>query len=199
MAHLLNDSDSSSKTFQPINDGEQVLFEGRKHWITLLITGIGLTMAAAFPLIVIVGVYAAVPQLFEGNLLLALMSLYCMWLLMLWVALFYSWTDYYLDIWIVTDQKLVDIDQSGFFRRKVSTLHLEKVQDATVSVKGLIPTWLDYGDVVVQSAGTEHEFIIKGVARPYDMKEAVMHATGKRNEHLTAKQAPRDTTSVNAF
>ena len=70
----------------------------------------------------------------------------------LWLYGFLLWIDYWLDVWIVTDERVINIEQKGLFSRSVSELHFYNVQDVTTSVRGVIPTLLNYGDVEVQTA-----------------------------------------------
>jgi len=54
--------------------------------------------------------------------------------LFIWLTFFIIWIDYYFDIWIVTNRRIVNIEQNGLFNRKTSELELEKIQDVTTDV-----------------------------------------------------------------
>jgi len=60
----------------------------------------------------------------------------------------------------------VDIEQHGFFKREVSSFPLSKVQDVTYTVSGIIPTWLHFGDVRIQTASISEDFIMKQIPFP---------------------------------
>lgn len=96
------------------------------------------------------------------------------WTLLLWAKFFAIWTDYYLDVWIVTDRRIVNIDQKGLFHREVSTLRMERIQDVTLEIEGIIATVLGFGDVLVQTAGETGEFVIKGVNNPEHIKRKIL-------------------------
>ena len=96
------------------------------------------------------------------------------WVLLIWIKLFGVWTDYYLDTWIVTDKRIIDIEQRGFFRRHISSFRMERIQDVTIEVNGIIATLLNFGDIHVQTAGESREFIIKGIPKPKQLKEAIL-------------------------
>jgi hypothetical protein len=165
----------------PFEAHEHVVYEGRKHWLPLFIGMAVIVTLALLPAFIATGFISAGSFVIDSRGLLGFASLYCSWLLLLWVGGFRLWTDYILDIWIVTDHKLIDIEQRGLFNRHISTLHLEKVQDVTVEVNGILATTMDFGDLIVQSAGTEPEFAIRGIYHPYRMKEALLGACS----HLT--------------
>jgi uncharacterized membrane protein YdbT with pleckstrin-like domain len=102
--------------------------------------------------------------------------LFILWCLFLWVLFFFYWTDYYLDVWIITNKRIFDIDQQGIFRREVSVTNLERVQDVTVSVNGIFATFLKFGDIHVQTAGSQMDFSIKNASNPMIIKETIMRA-----------------------
>lgn len=95
-------------------------------------------------------------------------------LIFLWLYLFIFWIDYYFDVWIITNERIINIEQKGLFQRIASELHLERVQDVTAEVRGFFPTLLDFGDVIVETAGHEGHFLFRRVPDPYQYKELVM-------------------------
>lgn len=106
------------------------------------------------------------------NFSLLLLFLY---FLAIWQILFLTLADYYLDTWIITDHRVLDIQQLGLFRRDVSELRLSKIQDVNVKVKGLFPTFFNYGDVIIQTAGAVPEFKFKQIPNPYKVKDKILH------------------------
>ena len=97
------------------------------------------------------------------------------WTLIAWIKLFTIWTDYYLDVWFITNKRIIDIEQKGFFRREISTFRMERIQDITIEIKGILQTFLDFGDIHVQTAGESQEFIIRGIGHPKQIKEIIMY------------------------
>ncbi|MDP3985286.1 MAG: PH domain-containing protein, partial [bacterium] len=73
--------------------------------------------------------------------------------LSIWLFFLTEFTDYYLDLWVVTNDRIVNIEQHGLFGRTVAELDLYKVQDVTSDVRGMISTFLNYGNVHIQTAG----------------------------------------------
>src|SRR5690606_16606799 len=74
--------------------------------------------------------------------------------------------DYYFDIIIVTDRRLVDIDQEQLFYRKISELNLRDVQDTSFHRKGFFPTFLNYGEITIQTAGEKNNFVLNHLRYP---------------------------------
>ncbi len=102
--------------------------------------------------------------------------LFLLWILFIWISFFISWTNYTLDIWILTNERLIDVEQLGLFSRRESALDLEKVQDITIETNGILNTIIKSGSVIVQTAGTERDFVIKNMMHPEMVKDLVTKA-----------------------
>lgn len=92
----------------------------------------------------------------------------------IWIAAFVIWTDYYLDIWIITDQRIIDIEQTGLFSRVVSELDLKRIQDITSEVKGMAQTMFGFGDVHIQTASEQTKFNLTSIPHPVVTRRAIM-------------------------
>jgi len=91
---------------------------------------------------------------------------------------FRLWIDYYLDMWILTDKRLIDIEQTGLFQREVSEIPLFRIQDMTVSISGFLATFLKFGTIAVQTAG-EKDFHIRDISKVYEIKDLIMNQIQK--------------------
>lgn len=98
-----------------------------------------------------------------GPISVLFISLYYLYI---WLFAFFTFVDYYLDVWIVTNSRIIDIEQKGLFNRVVSEQKLYRVQDVTSEIKGFFSTFLNFGNVYVQTAGEQSRFIFKQVPRP---------------------------------
>lgn len=81
--------------------------------------------------------------------------------------------DYYLDVWIVTNERIVDIQLKGLFSRTTSETRLYRVQDVTAEMKGIGATVFDYGTVHVQTAGATGRFIFEQMPDPDEVVRAI--------------------------
>lgn len=147
------------------NEGEHVVLEVRRHWFVLFAHSFVVVLLALIPLGFIVNL-DILPINFnsEGNIFSFFMFFYLVWLFVLWLYSFYVWTDYYLDIWIITNQKIMAVEQFGFFGRKVSTLTFSKVQNVSTESHGIIATFMGFGTLQVETAGHDSDFILHHVA-----------------------------------
>jgi len=97
---------------------------------------------------------------------------------------FLIWIDYYFDVWIITTERVINVEQKGMFSRRVSELSYAKVQDITTEVLGFLPSMLNYGDVYVQTAGEQERFVFRTVSDPYHIKNIIAE-----QQQLVAKTA----------
>ncbi len=90
--------------------------------------------------------------------------------------MFYSITMYLLDTWIITNHRVIDSEQHGFFDRTVSELSLLKIQDVSTEINGPIATWLKFGNLEIQTAGAREKFLFKQIPNPLLIKDQLMKA-----------------------
>jgi len=162
-----------------LDKNEKVLLEVRKHWFILFSETFFLVFLLILPILVVIGVKIInVPQFIKltGDSSFLYIAIIAIWLLFIWIIFFVIWTKYYLDILILTNKRIIDIEQKGLFSREVSTLSLGKIQDITTEIHGILATLLDFGDVYIQTAGESRNFIAKGVPRPAIIKRKIRNA-----------------------
>jgi hypothetical protein len=101
------------------------------------------------------------------------------------VALFKWWNGMYL----LTTERVIDVDQRQLFHRVVGELPIENIQDATYEVRGLFATALNFGNVVVQTIGGATTLTMTTVEAPYQVQQAVLEA---RNKYVKGHPAVRE-------
>lgn len=159
-----------------LDPGEKILIEVRKHWFVFFSYGFFLFIAALAPL-VLFEIFAYtfdfnIPV--EGNLDALAGFAYSLWLLAIWISFFVQWTNYYLDVWYITQKRIIDVEQKRVFHREVSSIRFDKIQDITVEVKGLLATFLNFGHVAVQTASEDsQDFTMKCAADPERIRKTV--------------------------
>jgi hypothetical protein len=114
------------------------------------------------------------PEIFAGNMgNIAIVAVFAYTLFGLGLML-YGFIDYYLDVYIVTNERIVNIEQNGFFRREISELNLHQVQDVSAKVNGFFPTMMHYGNIFIQTAGERENFIFKSIPNPYRVSKLIV-------------------------
>lgn len=162
-----------------IQPDEDIVLVVRKHWFVLLRDSIGVIIAGLIPLILISALTTSSPT---GPALSTFLT--SVWLLAVWMMLFTVWTNYYLDIWIVTDKRVVNVDQIHLFKRDITTLRIERVQDITVEVHGFFATMLKFGNLEIQTAGPEiMTTTIQGIPTPSYVRNTILEYVDMTTEN----------------
>ncbi len=105
--------------------------------------------------------------------------------LFVWMGAFSTFTDFYLDQWVVTNHRVIRIDQSGFFDRQVGTVHLNRVQDVQSDIRGLFGELFGFGTLSVETAGDDAgRFRIKGIANVRALRDLIMKEVTERQEKM---------------
>ena len=143
----------------------------RRHWLVLFFK------FSQFLVFIIIGfvIYFLAGAYFADYYSILGLIKFCvaLYMLIMWGVFFVSVVDYFLDTWIVTDHRIVDIRQCGFFKRNVSELRYPKIEDITVQMRGFIPTIFNYGDIQIQTAAELEEFKFKQVPDPNGVKDLI--------------------------
>ncbi len=160
--------------FQGQHENEQILMVIHRHWFNIVVHLIAVFFLSLF----LLGSLSFFPFLFPEAVTNGSAPFFTFaqntLLIFLWLYGFLVWIDYYFDVWIVTNERIVNIEQKGLFNRHISELRFSRVQDVTASVDGLIPTMLNFGDVYVQTAAEQERFIFRQVGDPFKIKDRVM-------------------------
>ncbi len=165
---------------------EKIISITRKHWFILIKETIFLSFLLCLPiLIAFLGKILSMKYTFEisGDIITLFVIASSIFLLFVWMIFFIIWTDYYLDILILTNKHIIDVEQKGLFSRELSAFRLDKIQDVTAEANGMIQTLLSFGTIHIQTAGEDQDFIVRGISKPFEVK----HNISKQQDLLTDK------------
>ena len=131
----------AEKYFEDQFDGEEVLFVFRKHPIVMrrgLIFGMLTILLCVTPVFIKPEYSVYLIGLAVGLVLGTLVFLP-------------SWISWYFSVFIVTDQRLIQITQKGLFHRSVIDMGLNQIQMVNYQVAGLQETLLGFGTIMMQT------------------------------------------------
>jgi hypothetical protein len=172
----------SSKILPQPLAGEHIVFMLRRHWLVFSRVVVVYLVLMLLPLGARYVVWNYYPvlldTLFGGGLMEGLFRLgVCLYMLAVWMFFWSAWVDYYLDVWVVTNERVVKFQQNGLFNRTVSELRLLRVQDVSATTKGLLSTFVNFGEVRLETAGEQSEttFTFHQVPDPYHVSERILH------------------------
>jgi hypothetical protein len=147
-----------------ILEGEEIKIFLRKHIMFLVAPLATIAAIMILPTIGVLILSDFVPILAQSpikNFIILFMSAYS--LILCGVGLF-IWFRYYFSYLIVSNLRLIEIEQKSIFDRTTSELELIRIEDVKALVRGILPTLLHYGDVLVETAGaTTQNFLFEKI------------------------------------
>ena len=149
----------------PLQDNETVTSLIRRHWYYLWPRTILWVFYALAPVVIgsiILDTIGVLDDL--GIIWWAIVALWLIWWI---IRLLLNWYRYHNDIWLITNQRIIDSFKSNPFDLRVATADLVNVQDMSIVKKGIFASMLNFGDIICETAGAEKvPFLITGVPHP---------------------------------
>ena len=84
---------------------------------------------------------------------------------------------------VITDKNITQVLQGGLFNRKVSQLTMANVEDVTAEQHGIFSTILDYGNLRVETAGEQANFVFSYCPRAGYYAKIILEAREKFISH----------------
>lgn len=163
---------------------EDIQYVLHRHPLTFIPTVFLFLILAALPLVLFITIPGLFPESFQNlpsTTVLGILftSAYYLGILVFFYTQFLL---YYLDVWVVTNDRIIDVDQLSLFSRVISELDLASIQDVTTDVRGFFPTLFDYGDVVVKTASDNPNIIFRQVPHPNSVRAELVDLSDKDKE-----------------
>lgn len=149
-------------SFETREEEEQIILFLRKHFITNIPwIFISFVMFLAPAIVMTTGILNTVPANFRFIFIM-------IWYLVSVAYTLESFLTWFFNVYIITDERIVDVDFYNLTYKEVSDANLDKIEDVTYKMGGVIRTLFNYGDVLIQTAAeiTNFEFL----AVPYPDK-----------------------------
>jgi uncharacterized membrane protein YdbT with pleckstrin-like domain len=132
------------------------------------------------------------PQILANPIIYAFLFLLASaYILFILLFLFSAFIDYYLDVWIVTSQRIINIEQKGLFNREIAEHSLDKIQDVSGEQKGILQTFFSYGNVHVQTAGEIQRFIFQQIDNPFEVIRVINNLIQKKEAKFESQLAEK--------
>jgi hypothetical protein len=95
------------------------------------------------------------------------------WYLLVTAFIFEEFLSWYFNVFIVTDQRIIDFDFYNLLNKDVSVAELEKIQDTSEKVGGIAGVMFNYGDILIQTAGAIPEIQFEDVPNPNEVAKII--------------------------
>lgn len=131
-----------------LRDWEKVEMVIRRHWIVFVILG----LHAFIWLIINVVLYS----LFWAELWVNIFTL--IYLMGFSVYMYVEWINHELDMYVITNNRIIWIEQIGFLNREVSQCALNDVQEVNSKTKWFFANMFNYWNLTIQTAWNASNF-----------------------------------------
>jgi membrane protein YdbS with pleckstrin-like domain len=170
----------------PLNENENLILTLRRHSVWLVIKLISFAILLIGPAFIFGFLEYFKEPLSRLFIMINVSMLEEVYLFVLsvfyvfvWLYFFVDFLNYWLDVWIVTDRRVVIINQQGLFRRNISEIPISKIQDISFSIHGFLETTLNYGTVSIRTASEQASFKLEEIAHPEKIKQDLLNLMHK--------------------
>lgn len=150
-AHAASEINNTNRNFKGQQKNEIVLSFCRKHWIVVVPRMILFIFLLIAPFLMLIGITSfksggrfidpLLYKIFIGAAILAI-TYYLH-------RCFISFFNYYLQMLIITNLRVIYLDQTLYFNRNRDSLDLHEIQDVVLNQEGIMKTFLNYGEVTI--------------------------------------------------
>jgi membrane protein YdbS with pleckstrin-like domain len=139
---------------------EKIILLLRRHWVTNL------------PWIFIVFLMMIIPPFFRDFPFFTFLPFryqvmaIIIWSLLIIAFAFEKFLNWFFNVNLITDERIIDIDFYSLLYKEVSDCPLDRIQDVTYTMGGVARAVFNYGDVLVQTAAEVTQFEFLAVPQP---------------------------------
>jgi len=145
---------------------EQVMLVLRAHPITQLpwIINSFFLLVILFGLNFIFNNFLTPPQIIYVNFFVIAITFAYIW---------FNFLRWFFNVGIITDERIIDIDFHGVIYKEVTETQLPKVEDVTAKSGGFFASVFNYGNIFIQTAGTELNIEFDNVPKPAEVTKII--------------------------
>jgi uncharacterized membrane protein YdbT with pleckstrin-like domain len=159
-------------TLSLLRPSEEIRLVLRRHWI-IFVPIVAFFLAMLFLWALVISYRDSIGVVIGGTQAIDIMLVlfWCVVFLILYV----QWTNAELDMFIITNQRIIGLEQIAFLNRLISECAIDKVQEVNSQTKGLFENILNFGSIKIHTASEESEFIMPYVADPLENARRILN------------------------
>lgn len=167
-------SDSSFASFVPkpkkilldiLSKDEQIILILRQHPVTQFKWVFVVFIMVLLPMLFgSVGIFNFLPGTYIFAAVLG-------WYLLTSGLVIESFLKWFYRVYIITDERIIDVDFLSMIYKDVSTTKIDKIEDVTSVSTGFLASMIDYGTIIIQTAATKQELQFESVPHPSKVTE----------------------------
>lgn len=166
-------------SFQTQKEKETILLFLRAHFLTNLSWVLISLILIVLPLIILTFLaslnldFLSAPAASRFTIVFTIL-----YYLLVFSYMFVCFLHWFYNVFIVTSERIVDIDYSDIVVHNIAVASLSHVQDVNYTQSGFISTFFNYGDIFVQTAGDERNFEALSAPKPREATHLIGDLTG---------------------
>ena len=171
-------------------DDERIFVFSRRHPVDFLPTFIIIVILFVLPIIFVSAIWSQPPSssVFDPLYIRDLIILTSLtYILILATVAITSWVNFYYNVLIVSDERIVEIAQRGLFSREIKELVFEQIEDVSSKTTGFLNTIFEAGELEIQTAGTQSNFHVSRIPRSDLIVEIIQELAYQANKKIATE------------
>ena len=170
--------------FAGLKPGERTICLIRKHWSAYVIN---LVLAVSVSL----GIVAALTILlldsgtFSTSTAQSVTTITSAALLSSLFLMLYGFVDQYLDVLIITSERILVVNQNGLFQREAEEIHLHDLIGVRSTTNGVLAHYLRYGRLIIKNGEDNREIVVNDIPRVSDVSKLILEL---HTQYLESKE-----------
>jgi membrane protein YdbS with pleckstrin-like domain len=154
---------------------EKIIYTLRRDGITFVPQIFLFLILSSIPIIIYFFLTGSFPGVIENQVVYTLLTLGASIFYLSILLFFYTeFTVFYLDVSIVTNDRIIEMEQLSLFSRTTSELELFRIQDITSEVDGIFASLFHYGNVRVTTASENTQIVFFDIPHPEKIREELI-------------------------
>jgi hypothetical protein len=161
---------NSKFEFENQRPDENVILIKKRHPFVLAKTGWFLLLLA---LLLVISFFIWGASSISVIILIAILLLAFLISLMRWFV-------YSNDLFILTNERIINIEQYALFSRRVTEAELANILNVSYEIKGIVKSFLNFGDITIDTSGSDTNFLVlKNIENPHFIQEKIVNLQKK--------------------
>ena len=166
-------------SFENQEKGEEIVLLLRAHIVTLIPALFEIIFFVCLPFVIV-----PLLSIIQVDIAKSLSGGQVFWLMAVWYLFVFGFSLYkfifwYFNVYLVTNERIVDFDFRGILHKETAFANLNQIQDVTPKVIGFFGTFFHFGNVFIQTAAAKNEFEFNAVERPDDVARTILEQVRK--------------------
>lgn len=155
-----------------LEDDEEIVFVAHRHFFVFMPD---LFRISIFHAVLPAGFWFLFPQL---------LWIYLIWAVIGIVRMLFVIQDWFYDCWLITSMGVVGVEWTGYFERTSSRVEYQSIEGMSYTIKGVLPTIFNYGNVTLAKLGGATSVTLKDAYKP---KRVEKNLVSSQEKFMTSK------------